>query len=154
MLQKKRRLVSTSLNGLVIEWDLQGKNIKSKYNCHCAIWDSKMLGKFLYVACEDGSIRILKVKKQKIELVKMLVKSSASCLSIDVVQDAPKEEKIKKTKKTKKDNSDSESSDDVEEEEVSGPASYVFAGYSDGTIKKWEVKTGNSILHIEKATKK
>ena len=98
MLQKKRRLVSTSLNGLVVEWDLQEKNIKSKYNCHCAIWDSKMLGKFMYVACEDGSIRILKVKKQKIELVKMFVKSTASCLSIDVVQ-APKEEKAKKAPK-------------------------------------------------------
>jgi len=85
MLQKKRRLVSTSLNGLVVEWNLQTKNIKSKYNCNCAIWSSKMLGKFLYVACEDGSIRILKVKKQKIELVKMFVKSTASCLSIDVV---------------------------------------------------------------------
>ena len=31
MLQKKRRLVSTSLNGLVVEWNLQTKNIKSKY---------------------------------------------------------------------------------------------------------------------------
>jgi WD40 repeat protein len=98
MLQKKRRLVSTSLNGLVVEWNLQTKNIKSKYNCQCAIWDSKMLGKFLYVACEDGSIRILKVKKQKIELVKMFVKSTASCLSIDVVQ-SPKVEKAKKAKK-------------------------------------------------------
>lgn len=90
MLQKKRRLVSTSLNGLVVEWNLQTKNIKSKYNCNCAIWDSKMLGKFLYVACEDGSIRILKIKKQKIEMVKMFVKSTSSCLSLDVVSSPKK----------------------------------------------------------------
>ena len=54
-----------------------------------------MLGKFLYIACEDGRIRILKVKKQKIELVKMFVKSTSSCLSIDVVS-SPKVEKVKK----------------------------------------------------------
>ena len=35
-----------------------------------------------------------------------------------------------------------------------GPVSHVFAGYADGTIKKWEVKTGNCVLHIDKQTKK
>ena len=116
-----------------------------------------MLGKYIYVACEDGSIRILKVKKKSIQLVKMLVKSTASCLSIDVVAAESKISKPKKTiiKKQNK-NSDSESSDDEEEEEdqLTGPAQHIFAGYSDGTIKKWEVKTGNSILHIQKGTKK
>ena len=115
-----------------------------------------MLGKFLYVACEDGSIRILKIKKQKIELVKMFVKSTASCLSIDVVA-APKEEKAKKAPKAQKEQtSDSESSqsEEKDEDDLMGPAAHIFAGYSDGTIKKWEVKTGNSILHIDKATKK
>ena len=55
-----------------------------------------MLGKYIYVACEDGSIRILKVKKKSIELIKMLVKSTASCLSIDVIEE-PKHIKPKKT---------------------------------------------------------
>ena len=67
---------------MVIEWNLQTMKPKSKLNCNCAIWQSVMVGKFMYIACEDGSIRVLKVKKNKIELVKMLVKSQASCLSL------------------------------------------------------------------------
>lgn len=70
ILNKKRRLITSGLNGMVIEWDLLSKVPKSKYNCHCAIWDSIMIGKYIYLACEDGSIRVLKVKKSKIELVK------------------------------------------------------------------------------------
>lgn len=35
-----------------------------------------------------------------------------------------------------------------------GPASHVFAGYADGTLKKWEIQSGNSVLHIEKHIKK
>ena len=35
-----------------------------------------------------------------------------------------------------------------------GPASHVFAGYADGTLKKWEIRTGNCVLQIEKQTKK
>ena len=84
-IQKKRRLVSTSLNGLVIEWDLFTLAPKSKYQAHGAIWDSKVSQKFMFVACEDGSVKILKIKKTKIEMVKLFVKSSSACLSLALV---------------------------------------------------------------------
>ena len=59
---------------------------KSKYNAHAAIWDSKMHGKFIYLATEDGSVKILKVKKTKIELVRSLVKVAESkALSVELV---------------------------------------------------------------------
>jgi U3 small nucleolar RNA-associated protein 4 len=83
---KKRRLISTGLNGQVIEWNLQTQAPRAKYNAHAAIWDSKMHGKFIYLAAEDGSVKILKVKKTKIELVRGLVKvSDSKALSIELV---------------------------------------------------------------------
>ena len=82
---KKRRLISTSLNGLVIEWDLFTLAPRAKYQAHGAIWDSQVSQKFCFVACEDGSIKILKIKKTKIEMVKLFVKSSSACLSLALV---------------------------------------------------------------------
>lgn len=83
----KRRLITTGLNGMVIEWDLQTKKPKSKYVCNSAIWDSKMHGKYIYLACEDGTVRILKIKKNKIEYVRQLFKAESACLSIELVKD-------------------------------------------------------------------
>ena len=57
--EKKRRLVTTGLNGMVIEWDLGQQKPLSRLNCQCGIWQSVMVGKFMYVACEDGSIRVI-----------------------------------------------------------------------------------------------
>ena len=87
VLIKKRRLVTTGLNGMVIEWDLNTCLPKSKYNAHGAVWDSKVKGKFVYLASEDGSIKIVKIKKTKIEIIKVLTKSSTSCLSLALVQE-------------------------------------------------------------------
>ena len=83
---KKRRLVSTGLNGVIIEWNLLTQMPKSKYNVHASIWDSKMHGKYLYMASEDGSAKILKVKKTKIELVRSMVKvGDSKALSIELL---------------------------------------------------------------------
>ena len=48
---------------------------KSRFNAHCAIWESVMVGKYVYLACEDGGVRVVKVRKNGIELVKVLVRS-------------------------------------------------------------------------------
>ncbi len=93
---KKRRLVSTGLNGVIIEWNLFTLSPKSKYNLHASIWDSKMHGKFAYLACEDGSVKIVKVKKTKIEMVRSMIKMSDSkSLSIELIisQKAREDEK-------------------------------------------------------------
>lgn len=64
VVQKKRRLVTTSMNGLVVEWDLLNGEIKQKlFVGGGAIWSARFDGKFGYLACEDGSIRVIKVKK-------------------------------------------------------------------------------------------
>jgi hypothetical protein len=72
--EKKRRLITTGLNGHVIEWNLQTLMPKAKYNANSAIWDSKIHGKYIYLACEDGTVKILKIKKSKIEFVRSLAK--------------------------------------------------------------------------------
>jgi len=87
VIEKKRRLVTTSLNGLVVEWDLLTGGFKSKTALGGgAIWCSRFDGKFGYLACEDGAIRVIKVKKKRIELVKQLSKADSGCLSIDIVK--------------------------------------------------------------------
>ena len=35
-----------------------------------------------------------------------------------------------------------------------GGISHVYAGYADGTLKKWNLKENNCVLHIEKQTQK
>jgi U3 small nucleolar RNA-associated protein 4 len=124
---KKRRLVSTGLNGQVIEWNIQTQMPRAKYNAHAAIWDSKMHGKYIYLACEDGSVKILKVKKTKIEYVRQLVKSDSKALSIELVRSGVDEKSLVKS---------------------------LFVGYADSSIRKWDLLTGNSVLHFEKLTKK
>ena len=117
---KKRRLITTGLNGLVIEWDLRTCKPKSKYQCNSAIWDSKMHGKFIYLACEDGTVKVLKMKKNKIEYIRQLFKVDALCLSLDLVRNVPEDQIVKN----------------------------IFAGFSDSSIRKWDLLTGNSVLHF------
>ena len=65
---KKRRVITTGLNGQVLEWDLLSGKVLAKFSTHSAIWDSKQLNtpqnaKLMALACEDGSIKIVKIKK-------------------------------------------------------------------------------------------
>ena len=41
----------------------------------------------MYIACEDGSIKILQIKKSRIELIKSMIKTEAKCLSLSLVLD-------------------------------------------------------------------
>lgn len=119
----KRRLITTGLNGLVIEWDLRTNKPRSKYSCNSAIWDSKVCGKYIYLACEDGTIKILKIKKNKIEYIRQLFKTESSCLSLELIL----------------------TSENNDEETL---VKNLFAGYSDSSIRKWDLVSGNSILHF------
>lgn len=121
--QRKRRLITTGLNGLVIEWDLLTMKPRAKYASHSGIWDSKMHGKYLYLACEDGTIKVVKVKKARIELVKTMVKVDSKCLSLAI-------------------------------DNTTGDVKNIYAGYSDSSIRKWDLQSGNSLLHFQKQTKK
>ena len=74
--------MTTSLNGMVIEWDLNTNKPKSTFSAGGAIYDSKAFGKYVYLACEDGSIKLIKIKKKQIQLIKSFLKSDSSCLSL------------------------------------------------------------------------
>lgn len=100
---------------------------KSKYSCNSAIWDSKMHGKYIYLACEDGTVKILKIKKGKIEFVRSLYKAEARCLSLELLTNGIDENTM-----------------------VKG----LFSAYSDSSFRKWDLSSGNSILHFQKQTKK
>ncbi len=45
-----------------------------------------MHGKFAYLACEDGSVKIVKIKKTKIEMVRSMIKiSDCKALSLELI---------------------------------------------------------------------
>lgn len=84
---------------------------KSKYQSNTAIWDSKMSGKYIYLANEDGTIKILKVRKNKIELVRSMFKVDKRCLSLELVRSSDEKELVK----------------------------FIYAGYSDSSMRKWDL---------------
>ena len=72
---QSRRLITTGLNGVVIEWDLLSHGVKAKHSVNAAIWCSKLVNKNLYLACEDGTVKLLKVKKESIELARQFLRA-------------------------------------------------------------------------------
>lgn len=123
---KKRRLLTTGLNGMVIEWDLLMKKPKSKYTSSLAIYDSQIYNKNIFLACEDGGIKILQIKKQRIDLIRSLMKSDSMCLSLALILPSPHSDTL----------------------------SSLFAGYSDSSIRKWDLLNGNSVLQFQKSAPK
>ena len=87
-------------------------SIQCKFNAGSAIWDSKLVGKLLYLACEDGSIKVVKVKKESIVVQKTMPKAEFRCLSVEVGKD------------------------------------YAYGGFSDGSIRKYNLKSNNCELHF------
>jgi len=95
-----------------------------------------------------------------------MVKSESNCLSIDLIPRAasiptvstvPEEAQLKKVmKKLESDSDMNEESEDEEEDlqekyqEELGPIQHLYAGYANGSIKRWDVYQGNCTLHIEK----
>jgi hypothetical protein len=90
--------VTTGLNGQVIEWDLLTHTPKAKYNAHTPIWESKMHGKYIYLASEDGSVKVAKVKKARIEYVRTTLArvGESRCLSIELVTEGSSEKSLVK----------------------------------------------------------
>ena len=63
---------------------------------------------------------MLKVKKERIELQKIVARAEARCLSLAITEDEK----------------------------------FVFGGYEDSSIRKWDTESGNCVLHFVKQTKK
>lgn len=114
--REPKRLITTGLNGVIIEWDLLTQCAKSKNSLNAAIWCSKLVGKNLYVACEDGSIKQLRIKKESIELARQGMRAESKCLSL----------------------------------EVSADQKFVYGGYEDSSIRKWNRETLHCELHFVK----
>lgn len=75
-----------------------------------------MVGKNLYLACEDGSIKTIRVRKDSIELARQALKAESRCLSL----------------------------------EVSADQKFIYGGYADSSIRKWNVETYHCDLHFVK----
>lgn len=68
----------------------------------------KIHNKYCYLACEDGTIKVVKIKKNKIDYIRNLPKIDSKCLSLDL-------------------------------EIVNNNVKYIYASYSDSSIRKWDV---------------
>lgn len=71
-----------------MEWNLLTGQPRSKFNANAAIWDSQLQGKLLYLACEDGSIKLVKIKKDSLVLHKQMAKMQSRCLSICLLSES------------------------------------------------------------------
>ena len=125
--------------------------------CAFQVADIQRLGQ-LHLAGEDGALRIIKVKKRRIELVKQYSKVESQCLSLefDHIKTRVAKERQVKMKKTTIDSATSESSESDEidinspDDDENGRVQSIYCGYQDGSIRKWNLRNGNCTLHIEK----
>ena len=66
--EKKRRLVAVSLSGNVVEWDLVNRTIQHSYMSPGGpIFSAKVKHKSIYLACADGSVHCVRLKKRGFE---------------------------------------------------------------------------------------
>lgn len=83
----KYSLISCSLSGYVIEWDIINRNIKHSFQNHGGeIWDACLTNtkEEIVISCNDGVIRKLNIVKG-IYLVKQFSKIISPCISIDYI---------------------------------------------------------------------
>ena len=66
--EKKRRLVTVSLSGHVIEWDLVHRSMQHVYQSPGGpIFSAVANHKNLFLACADGSVHVVRLKKRGFE---------------------------------------------------------------------------------------
>jgi len=77
------RIFTISLNGYLIEWSLLSQRQKDFYqNPGGSLWDYDLKNKFVLLACDDGSPRVVKIKKNSIFLEKQFSKMNTKVLSV------------------------------------------------------------------------
>jgi hypothetical protein len=77
------RIFTISLNGYLIEWSLLSQRQKDFYhNPGGSLWDFDLKNKFVLLACDDGSPRVVKIKKNSIFLEKQFSKMTSKVLSV------------------------------------------------------------------------
>ncbi len=76
------RVFTVGLNGYLIEWDLITLRQKHYYhNPGGSLWDVDVNDKLALLACDDGSPRVTKIKKNSIFLQKQFSKINSKILS-------------------------------------------------------------------------
>jgi WD40 repeat protein len=77
------KLYTAGLNGYLIEWDLYTMRQKHYYhNPGGSLWDVDINDKLALLACDDGSPRVVKMKKNTLFLQKQFSKINSKILSV------------------------------------------------------------------------
>src|SRR5690606_21597463 len=76
------RIFTINLNGYLIEWSLYTMSQKQYYhNPGGSLWDYDLNNKLCLLACNDGSPRVIQIKKNSLFLEKQFSKINSKILS-------------------------------------------------------------------------
>ncbi|KZW02022.1 WD40 repeat-like protein [Exidia glandulosa HHB12029] len=135
------RLFSAGGGSELLEWDLErGTILRSISSQGGSIWSfaPNPSSTMLALGCEDGGVRLLNVADGALEHVRRLDRVKTRLLSIAW---GPPKLPSASPKNSNKRQTDSDSDDDDDDEEE-WTDSFVVAGCSDSSLRKWDCATG------------
>ncbi|KAI0961278.1 hypothetical protein AcV7_000422 [Taiwanofungus camphoratus] len=133
------RLFSAGGGSELVEWDLERACVRRTISSQGgSIWSvcPNPASTLLALGCEDGSVRLLTLEHDTLTHLRRLDRVKSRILSIAWGPPVPRE-----TAKDKK-NDDAENSDDDDDDEDDWKDSWLVAGCSDSSLRKWDITTG------------
>ncbi|KAI0963283.1 hypothetical protein AcW1_000403 [Taiwanofungus camphoratus] len=133
------RLFSAGGGSELVEWDLERACVRRTISSQGgSIWSvcPNPASTLLALGCEDGSVRLLTLEHDTLTHLRRLDRVKSRILSIAWGPPVPRE-----TAKDKK-NDDAENSDDDDDDEDDWKDSWLVAGCSDSSLRKWDIATG------------
>ncbi|KAI0067866.1 WD40 repeat-like protein [Artomyces pyxidatus] len=133
------RLFSTGGGSELIEWDMERGSVRRTISSQGgSIWSiaANAASTMLALGCEDGSIHLLSIEGDDLSHTRRLDRSKSRILSIAWGPPIPRSG----NKSSPLDTSRGGDSDDDDEDEWSD--SWIVAGCSDSSLRKWDVVTG------------
>ncbi|TFY72623.1 hypothetical protein EVG20_g365 [Dentipellis fragilis] len=130
------RLFSTGGGNELLEWDIaKGYVRRSLSSQGGSIWSiaANPASTLLALGCEDGSIHIINLEHDSFDHLRRFDRSKSRILSIAWGPPSPRE---------RKQASSGDESDDSDEDENEWTDSWLVAGCSDSSLRKWDITTG------------
>ncbi|KAG8994177.1 U3 small nucleolar RNA-associated protein, partial [Tulasnella sp. 427] len=144
------RLFSSGGGTDLVEWDLTTASIMKTYPVHGgSIWSIAVNPASTLIACgcDDGTVRILSLKDNNIEIFQTMGPAKGKVLSLAWGPPIPNPNYHRE----RRNSGDSEhgTSDDEEEEEAEWIDQWIVTGGSDATVKRWSLKSGTVVASLK-----
>ncbi|KAF5355975.1 hypothetical protein D9756_004245 [Leucocoprinus leucothites] len=135
------RLFSSGGGSELLEWNLEKSCVKRTIGSQGgAIWcvAANPASTFLALGCEDGTVRLLSIVNDTLEHYRRFDRVKCRMLSIAWGPPVPRS---RAQSSMNEDGSDSDSDDDEDDWQDS----WLVTGCSDSSLRKWDLKTGQSL---------